>query len=121
MLIAEDEPYLAEAIRDGLRSATTAADIAGDGDSAWELLTVNSCDRAVLDRGIPGPPATRSPGVGYRIDTDGAPQPGRAFADYQREDVAEEGPWRRCPAHDRVCGTGRATSGRGVVSPAGAR
>ena len=38
VLIVEDEPYLAEAIRDGLRLEAIAADIAGDGDTALELL-----------------------------------------------------------------------------------
>lgn len=55
MLIVEDEPYLAEAIRDGLRLDAIAADIAGDGDTALELLNVNVYDIAVLDRDIPGP------------------------------------------------------------------
>ena len=55
MLIVEDEPYLAEAIRDGLRLEAIAADIAGDGDSALELLSINAYDIAVLDRDIPGP------------------------------------------------------------------
>src|SRR5213076_3091444 len=55
VLIVEDEPYLAEAIRDGLRLEAIAADIAGDGDAALELLSVNSYDLAVLDRDIPGP------------------------------------------------------------------
>ncbi len=55
MLIVEDEPYLAEAIRDGLRLEAIAADIAGDGDTALELLRVNVYDIAVLDRDIPGP------------------------------------------------------------------
>ncbi|MET8533609.1 response regulator [Streptomyces sp. NPDC005065] len=54
VLIVEDEPYLAEAVRDGLRLEAIAADIAGDGDSALELLSVNSYDLAVLDRDIPG-------------------------------------------------------------------
>lgn len=54
VLIVEDEPYLAEAIRDGLRLEAIAADIAGDGDLAIELLGVNSYDIAVLDRDIPG-------------------------------------------------------------------
>lgn len=62
VLIVEDEPYMAEAIRDGLRLEAIAADIAGDGDTALELLEVNSYDIAVLDRDIPGRPATRSPG-----------------------------------------------------------
>jgi two-component system response regulator VanR len=55
VLIVEDEPYLAEAIRDGLRLAAIAADIAGDGDTALELLSVNAYDIAILDRDIPGP------------------------------------------------------------------
>ena len=38
VLVVEDEPYMAEAIRDGLRLEAIAADIAGDGDTALELL-----------------------------------------------------------------------------------
>src|ERR671929_72049 len=55
VLIVEDEPYMAEAVRDGLRLEAIAADIAGDGDTALQLLSVNSYDIAVLDRDIPGP------------------------------------------------------------------
>ncbi|MBN9180862.1 MAG: response regulator transcription factor, partial [Microbacterium sp.] len=55
VLIVEDEPYLAEAIRDGLRLEAIAADVAGDGDTALELLAVNRYDVGVLDRDIPGP------------------------------------------------------------------
>ena len=55
VLVVEDEPYMAEAIRDGLRLAAVAADIAGDGDTALELLSVNAYDIAVLDRDIPPP------------------------------------------------------------------
>src|ERR1700710_2904236 len=55
VLIVEDEPYMAEAIRDGLRLDAIAADIAGDGDTALELLQLNDYDIAVLDRDIPGP------------------------------------------------------------------
>lgn len=55
VLIVEDEPYLAEAVRDGLRLEAIAADIAGDGDTALELLSINAYDIAVLDRDIPGP------------------------------------------------------------------
>ena len=55
VLIVEDEPLMAEAIRDGLRLEAIAADIAGDGDTALELLNVNAYDIAVLDRDIPGP------------------------------------------------------------------
>ncbi len=46
---------MAEAIRDGLRLEAIAADIAGDGDTALELLNLNAYDIAVLDRDIPGP------------------------------------------------------------------
>ncbi|MFC4128458.1 response regulator transcription factor [Nocardia rhizosphaerae] len=55
VLIVEDEPYLAEAVRAGLRLAAIAADIATGGDAALALLAVNSYDIAVLDRDIPGP------------------------------------------------------------------
>ena len=59
MLIVEDEPTMAEAIRDGLRLEAIAADIAGDGDTALELLSINAYDIAVLDRDIPGPSGDR--------------------------------------------------------------
>ncbi len=55
VLIVEDEPLMAGAIKDGLRLEAIAADVAGDGDTALELLGVNSYDIAVLDRDIPGP------------------------------------------------------------------
>src|SRR2546423_11618402 len=55
VLIVEDEPLMADAIRDGLRLEAIAADIAGDGDAAFKLLSANTYDIAVLDRGIPGP------------------------------------------------------------------
>ncbi|MGW1223901.1 response regulator transcription factor [Streptomyces sp. NPDC001478] len=55
VLIVEDEPYLAEAVRDGLRLEAIASDIAGDGDTALELLSVHTYDAAILDRDIPGP------------------------------------------------------------------
>ena len=55
MLVVEDEPLMAEAIRDGLRLAAIAADLAANGDAALELLSTNAYDVAVLDRDIPGP------------------------------------------------------------------
>jgi two-component system response regulator VanR len=55
VLIVEDEPFMADAIRDGLRLEAIAADIANDGDAALELLATNDYDIAVLDRDIPGP------------------------------------------------------------------
>jgi two-component system response regulator VanR len=55
VLIVEDEPLMAAAIRDGLRLEAIAADLAGDGDTALELLRLNAYDLAILDRDIPGP------------------------------------------------------------------
>ena len=55
VLVVEDEPFMAEAIRDGLRLEAIAADLAGDGDTALDLLGTNAYDVAVLDRDIPGP------------------------------------------------------------------
>jgi two-component system response regulator VanR len=55
VLIVEDEPLMAEAVRDGLRLEAIAADIAADGDTALELLDVNAYAVAILDRDIPGP------------------------------------------------------------------
>jgi two-component system response regulator VanR len=55
VLIVEDEPYLAEALRDGLRLEAIATDIASDGDAALQLLGINTYDIAVLDRDIPAP------------------------------------------------------------------
>jgi two-component system, OmpR family, response regulator VanR len=55
VLVVEDEPLMADAIRDGLRLEAIATDIARDGDAALKLLSVNAYDIAVLDRDIPGP------------------------------------------------------------------
>ena len=65
VLLVEDEPLLAQAIRDGLRLQAIAADIAGDGATAMELLVVNAYDIAVLDRDVPARPATRSPSTSW--------------------------------------------------------
>jgi two-component system response regulator VanR len=46
---------MADAVRDGLRLEAIATDVAGDGDTALQLLSVNDYDIAVLDRDIPGP------------------------------------------------------------------
>src|ERR1700755_1792027 len=72
VLIVEDEPYMAEAIRDGLRLEAIAADIAGDGDTALKLLHVNAYDIAVLDRDIPGPSGDE---IAERIVTSGSGLP----------------------------------------------
>lgn len=55
VLIVEDEPLLAEGIRDGLRLEAIASDIAADGSTALEMLAINAYDVVVLDRDIPGP------------------------------------------------------------------
>lgn len=72
MLIVEDEPLMAEAIRDGLRLDAIAADIAADGDTALELLSINAYDIAVLDRDIPG---TSGDEVARRIVSSGSGMP----------------------------------------------
>jgi two-component system, OmpR family, response regulator VanR len=54
VLIVEDEPYLADAIHVGLRRQTIAADIAPDGETALEAVTVHDYDVVVLDRDLPG-------------------------------------------------------------------
>jgi two-component system response regulator VanR len=72
VLIVEDEPYMAEAIRDGLRLEAIAADIAGDGESALKLLRLNAYDIAVLDRDIPGPPGDE---IARRIVASGSGTP----------------------------------------------
>src|SRR5258708_22866572 len=55
VLVVEDEPYMPEAIGDGLRLEAIAAEMAGDGATALELLSISAYDIAVLDRDIPGP------------------------------------------------------------------
>jgi two-component system response regulator VanR len=72
VLVVEDEPYMAQAIRDGLRLEAIAADIAADGDTALELLSINSYDIAVLDRDIPGPSGDE---IAKRIVTSGSGMP----------------------------------------------
>ncbi|MEO6088027.1 MAG: response regulator transcription factor [Umezawaea sp.] len=53
VLIVEDEPYLADAIRIGLRRETIAADVVHDGASALDSIAVNEYDVVVLDRDLP--------------------------------------------------------------------
>ena len=72
VLIVEDEPYLADAIRDGLRLEAIAADIASNGGTALELLSINDYDLAVLDRDIPGPSGDE---VAARIVASGSGMP----------------------------------------------
>src|SRR5689334_17118432 len=72
VLVVEDEPYLADAIRDGLRLEAIAADLAGDGESALEMLSVNDYAITVRDRDIPGPTGDE---VAERIVTSGSGMP----------------------------------------------
>jgi two-component system response regulator VanR len=72
VLIVEDEPYMAQAIRAGLRLEAIAADIAGDGDTAVELLGINTYDIAVLDRDVPGPSGDE---IAQRIVASGSGMP----------------------------------------------
>jgi two-component system response regulator VanR len=53
-LIVEDETYLADAIRTGLRRESIAADVVYDGGAATEYLSINDYDVVVLDRDLPG-------------------------------------------------------------------
>ena len=54
ILVAEDEPLLADAVAEGLRRESLAVDVAYDGAAALERLTVNDYDVLVLDRDLPG-------------------------------------------------------------------
>src|SRR4051794_7859709 len=63
---------MADAIRAGLRLEAIAADVAGDGDAALELLRVNAYDIAVLDRDIPGPSGDE---IAQRIVASGSGMP----------------------------------------------
>lgn len=54
VLIVEDEEFLAEAIRARLGMEAIVADIAGDGDTALEAVSINQYDVVLLDRDIPG-------------------------------------------------------------------
>lgn len=54
VLVVEDEAFLAEAVRSGLRKEGIAADIATDGEMALESVAVNDYGVVVLDRDLPG-------------------------------------------------------------------
>lgn len=54
VLIVEDEPYLAEAIQDGLSLHSIAADIVTNGVDALNSIDVNEYEVVLLDRDIPG-------------------------------------------------------------------
>ncbi|WP_033219957.1 response regulator transcription factor [Kitasatospora phosalacinea] len=73
VLVVEDEEYLAEAVQAGLRLAAIACDVAGDGEAAWERLSVHRYDVVVLDRDLPGMPGDEvcrrivAAGLGCRV------------------------------------------------------
>jgi DNA-binding response OmpR family regulator len=54
VLVAEDEPALADLIAEGLRRHAMAVDVAYDGAAALERAGVNDYDVLVLDRDLPG-------------------------------------------------------------------
>ena len=54
VLVAEDEPRVADAIARGLRRQGAAVDVASDGAGALEKARVYSYDVVVLDRDLPG-------------------------------------------------------------------
>lgn len=56
VLIVEDDPFMADAVRTGLRREAMAADIAVTGEEALELIAGDEYDLVVLDRDLPGIP-----------------------------------------------------------------
>jgi DNA-binding response OmpR family regulator len=54
VLVADDERLLADTIGEGLRRLAMAVDVCYDGDAAYERISVNRYDVAVLDRDMPG-------------------------------------------------------------------
>jgi DNA-binding response OmpR family regulator len=54
ILVAEDEPLIADAVAEWLRRDALAVDVAYDGDTALERLGINEYDVLVLDRDLPG-------------------------------------------------------------------
>lgn len=54
VLIVEDDPYLADAIRVGLRRETIAADVVHDGSAALEAVSDENYEVVILDRDLPG-------------------------------------------------------------------
>jgi DNA-binding response OmpR family regulator len=54
ILVAEDEPLMADAVAEWLRREALAVDVAYDGDAALERLGINEYDVLILDRDLPG-------------------------------------------------------------------
>ena len=53
VLVAEDEPVMADTIAEGMRRRAMAVDVCYDGDTALERVTVNRYDVVILDRDLP--------------------------------------------------------------------
>jgi DNA-binding response OmpR family regulator len=53
VLVAEDEPLIADTIAEGLRRRSMAVDVCYDGDAALERVTVHRYDVVILDRDLP--------------------------------------------------------------------
>src|SRR5262249_55662354 len=53
VLVAEDEPLLADTIAEGLRRRLMAVDVCYDGDAALERVMVHRYDVVILDRDLP--------------------------------------------------------------------
>jgi DNA-binding response OmpR family regulator len=54
VLVAEDEPLIADAVAEWLRREALAVDVAYDGEAALERLGINEYDVLILDRDLPG-------------------------------------------------------------------
>lgn len=54
VLVVEDEPFLAEAIQEGLAMHSITADVVGDGHDALASIDCNEYEVVLLDRDIPG-------------------------------------------------------------------
>jgi DNA-binding response OmpR family regulator len=53
VLVADDERLLADTVAEGLRRLAMAVDVCYDGEAAFERISVNDYDVAVLDRDMP--------------------------------------------------------------------
>src|SRR5215210_4623536 len=119
VLLVEDEPYIAEAIRDGLRLEAIAADIAGDGAAAVELLSVNAYEtaRSTATAATSCSPASSSP-----CSTSSSPP--RAEWSAPRTSSSGRGirtPTRSptpCGSRSRHCASASASRGSSPPSPA---
>jgi DNA-binding response OmpR family regulator len=53
VLVAEDEPLIADTVAEGLRRRSMAVDVCYDGDAALERVMVHRYDVVILDRDLP--------------------------------------------------------------------